>query len=364
MSIWRWAEYFSKTPDEFRMSIGEGDTPLIRSRRIGPEVGLKNLYFKLESCNPTGSYKDRFGAVAISDMRAQGQTRCVGTSSGNAGAAMAAFCAIAGITCDLAIVETAPIGKLKQMLAFGANLYLVRGMGLDPKISLGVAECLRRRGEESDAQRQISAYAFSPVGMAGVQTISYELAEQAAAAKHPIDHVFVPAAGGGLTLAVARGFTGLHARGVLTSAPSIQCVQPEGNDTMATPLREGADEARPCQSTTLVSGLQVGSVFDGTEVVRACRASGGTGYLISDGVTWECQSRMATEEGIFCEPAGAVALAGALQAADRGEIDREDHVVCLVTGTGFKDPDSVDRMNADRPCPMIELAELSDRLVS
>jgi len=364
VSIWRWADYFAQTPAEFRMSIGEGNTPLVRSRRIGPDAGLKNLHFKLESCNPTGSYKDRFGAAAISDMLAHKQTRCVGTSSGNAGAAMAAFCAIAGIKCDLAIVETAPIGKLKQMLAYGATIYLVKGMGLDPDVSMQVTECLRQRGEDPDAKLQISAYTFSPIGMAGVQTISYELAEQAAAANHRIDHVFVPAAGGGLTLAVARGFAGLHERGALESPPAIQCVQPEGNDTMATPLREGADEARPCQSTTKVSGLQVGSVFDGTDVVHACRASGGTGYLVGDDVAWTFQTRMATEEGIFCEPAGAVALAGALQAADRGEIGRDDHVVCLVTGTGFKDPDSVDRMIAERPCPMIEVSQLAERLAS
>ena len=364
MSIWRWAEYFSKTPVEFQITLGEGNTPLVHSRRIGPEAGLKHLYFKLESSNPTGSYKDRFGASAISDMLANRQTRCVGTSSGNAGAAMAAYCATARIACELAIIETAPPGKLKQMLAYGANVYLVRGMGVDPQVTDQVADCLRRCAARVDARLQISAFAYSPNGMAGVQTIAYELAEQAEAAGHPIDGVFIPAAGGGLTLAVARGFAQLHERGAIKVAPRIHCVQPDGNDTMVTPLREGSQEARPVQCTTQVSGLQVGCVIDGTEVIAICRVSGGTGHLVSDEAAWKLQARLATEEGIFCEPAGAVGLVGALDAADRGEIRSDEHVVCLVTGTGFKDPPSVDRMIAGRPCPTIDVGELAERISS
>src|SRR5690349_14866005 len=122
MSIWRWAERFSRAPAACRITLGEGDTPLVRSRRIGPAAGATELFFKLEGSNPTGSYKDRFAAAAVADMLASGKRHCIATSSGNTGAALAAYCAAAGIGCDIAAVETAPLEKLKQMMAYGARV--------------------------------------------------------------------------------------------------------------------------------------------------------------------------------------------------------------------------------------------------
>jgi threonine synthase len=183
-----------------------------------------------------------------------------------------------------------------------------------------------------------------------VETISYEIAEQAA---EEIDHVFVPAGGGGLTLAIARGFASQNRRG-----PRVHCVQPLGNDTIATPLRQGATRARSVECTTLISGLQVANVIDGDQAIAACRASGGTGYIVTDEAVWEMQRRLAQEEGIFCEPAGAVALAGAVEALNRGEISRHDRICCLVTGNGFKDIASLDRILAKSLCPTVDLSEL------
>jgi threonine synthase len=350
MSIWRWADWLPETPAAVRITLGEGSTPLLRSRRIGPQFGLPNLYFKLDSVNPTGSYKDRFAAAAISDMVAHGKQRCIATSSGNTGSALAAYCAVAGISCEIAIIETAPQAKLQQMMAYGANIYRVRGFGIDSAITAQIFEHLNQQGQQPDAEIQISAFAYSPAGMAGVQTISYELAEQTA----EIDHVFCPAGGGGLTLAVARGFGVLVREKQISNSPRIECVQPEGNDTIATPLREGAPQAHAVECTSAIGGLQVASVIDGNEVVRECRATGGSGHVVTDEEVWQTQALMARHEGIFCEPAGAVALAGALRALRKNRIRSDAHVVCLVTGTGFKDQSAVERMLADVTCPMVE----------
>ena len=348
MSIWRFADRFSSTPALARVTLGEGNTPLVRSRRLGQSAGAERLYFKLESGNPTGSYKDRFAAAAVSDMLAKGQGRCIATSSGNTGSALAAYCAAAGIACEVAVVETAPAEKLKQMMAYGARIYKVRGFGTDPRITADTFARIRERGGRDRSALQISAYACSPIGMRGVQTISYELAEQAEGA---IDHVFVPAGGGGLTLAVARGFDG-------TRGLRIECVQPEGNATIAGPLREGSERAREVACTTKISGLQVPSVLDGHDVIAACRASGGTGHLVRDDDVWNVQARLAREEGIFCEPAGAVSVAGALKAIRAGEVARDALVCCVVTGTGFKDVPSIDRMLAGSSCPTFSLDEM------
>jgi threonine synthase len=347
MSIWRWSDRLNAPPIACRVTRGEGETPLVRSLRIGPAAGIDQLWFKLECCNPTGSYKDRFAAAAVSDMRALGKRRCIATSSGNTGSALAAYCALAGIACEIAIVETAPAEKLQQMLAHGATLYRVRGFGISAEVTRHVMEVLRAKGSAGDAALQISAFRYSAAGMAGVKTIAYDLAEQAEA---PLEHVFVPAGGGGLTLAVARGFEELPG----SPGPRVECVQPEGNDTIATPLRQQLDRARAVRCTTQIGGLQVPSVIDGDEVIVACRRCGGTGHIVSDDEVWSAQRRLAREEGIFGEPAGAVALAGALAAVAREEIRKDAVICCLVTGSGFKDAAALQRMIGDSPCPLVE----------
>ncbi len=356
MSIWDFSDLIVDVPKASRISLGEGHTPLIRSRRIGPAAGLKHLFFKVETTNPTGSYKDRFAAAAISSMRAENQELCLATSSGNTGAALAAYCASAGLACRIAVVETAPNGKLLQMQAYGAHLARVQGFGLDDTITEETFAALQRHATAaSSAAVQISAYKYSPTGMCGVQTISYEIAKQL---PEGADHVFSPAGGGGLTLAVARGFSLLHRRSEIKSVPAIHCVQPSGNNTIAGPLRAGGSQAQAVKCTSKISGLQVPNVIDGNEVLTACRDTRGNGHLVGDPQVWAAQRRLATEEGIFCEPAGAVALAGALQAQANQEIASETVIVCLVTGSAFKDPHSLERMASPGDCPTIQVEEV------
>jgi threonine synthase len=340
--VWRWADWLPKIPGAARLSRGEGATPLVRAQSIGRAEELK-IYFKLESGNPTGSYKDRFAALAVSQMLSDGVARCLATSSGNTGAALAAYCAAAKIVCEIAVVETAPSGKLQQMQTLGAEIYRVRGFGLDAKITEAVMRNLAAREAAGEGALQISAYRFSPVGMAGVQTISYELAEAG-----DFDHVFVPAGGGGLALAVARGYEVAARRGN-RSTPRIECAQPEGNDTIASPLRDGLSKARPVVCTSQISGLQVAGVIDGDETIAACRASGGSGHVVSDEEIWAAQRAMAREEGLWCEPAGAVALAAALRARREGRLHKGARVVCLVTGGGWKDEASLQALAGAPP---------------
>ena len=357
--MWRFAEWLDPIPEEARISLGEGNSPLVRSRRLGPSVGLKNLFFKLEITNPTGSYKDRFACAAISDMVAKGKTECIATSSGNTGAALAAYCAVAGISCEIAIVEAAPEGKLRQMLAYGAKLYRVRGFGVDSHVSDRVIDCLRQLSARPSAQMQISAFALSPVGMSGVKTIGLELAEQG---PEPWDHIFAMAGGGGLVLAIAKAYEQLLESGCVQALPRVECVQPTGNNTISGPLRSGLEFAQTTQCTSRISGLQVPSVIDGNEVIAACRRNGGTGHVVDDEFVWQTQARLAREEGIFAEPAGSTAVAGALQAAKEGLIDPNAYVVCLVTGSAFKDPPSLEAMVRHTSAPLIELADLERRV--
>ena len=360
MSIWRFADLIVPVDEAHRVSLGEGGTPLIPSTRIGPTAGLSNLWFKVETSNPAGSFKDRMGAASVSHMLASGQTRCIATSSGNTGSALSAYCAAAGIACEIAVVETAPESKLRQMMAYGANVFRIRGFGLDPDISSRVFTRLEEIAGRPDSAIQVSSYIYSPEGMTGVETVSHELAEQAEQLGQTIDRVFCQAGGGGLCVAVARGFASLIRTGKLDQSPAVDCVQPEGNNTMAGPLRDGAERAQECLCTTKVSGLQVPNINDGHLVIQECRPTGGTGHLVADEFVWETQRRLAREEGIFTEPAGAVALAGALQAAQNGECDPDAMLVCLITGSGFKDEASVERMIGGEPSPLLEFGDLGE----
>jgi threonine synthase len=328
-----------------RITLGEGATPMLRSRSIGPSVGLENLHFKLESLNPTGSYKDRFAAAAVSNLVSEKATVCLGCSSGNTGAALAAYSAAVDLPCILAIVDSAPEAKLRQMQIYGATLARVKGFGTDASMTQSVSDGLANLAADLGTTVQISAFCYAPIGMAGVQSISREIADSSIL----IQHVFSPAGGGGLTLAVCRGFDASDL------SPSIHCVQPKGNDTIASPLREGHEHARSVECTTSISGLQVANVMDGNETVAACRRSGGTGHTVADEFVFEIQKRLAREEGIFSEPAGAVAVAGALLAAEKGEIASDTKTVCLVTGSGFKDDVSQTRMlESAGSCPSVD----------
>jgi threonine synthase len=322
------------------MRLGEGQTPLVKSRIIGEMLGIKNLYFKLENLNPTGSYKDRFAAVLVSELVEKRQKVCIATSSGNTGAALAAYCAAAGITCILVVVDAAPLPKVKQMQLYGAHIVMVSDFGKSAEVTNRVFSELENLCSSHQLPLPISAFRYCPSAMQGVQTLVYELAEEL---EGGVDHIFAPAGGGGLTLAVTRG--------VLTSdlITKVHCVQPEGNDTIASPLRNGSDKAvAVAVSTTGVSGLQVASVLDGDQVIENCRKLGGNGHVVSDAEVFKWQKIMAQREGIFCEPAGAVALAGVADAISRNELRVDETVVCLVTGSGFKDMSSVGR-NFDLP---------------
>jgi threonine synthase len=139
--------------------------------------------------------------------------------------------------------------------------------------------------------------------------------------------------------------------------PRIEIVQPQGNDTIASAMRRGEREGREIVCETKISGLQVPNLIDGNLAMAECGATGGTGHLVDDDEIWRVQARLASEEGIFCEPASAAATAAVLRAAKAGELDRHAVVVALVTGSGFKDAPSIERMTGAAPIPVVEFED-------
>jgi len=197
--------------------------------------------------------------------------------------------------------------------------------------------------------------------MSGVRSLSHELIEEFT---DPIDHLFCMAGGGGFLLAVAQGFEQLLSTNRISKRPRLECVQPQGNNTIAGPLRAGSRICQTVESTTRVSGLQVPQIIDGNETIAACLNSGGSGHVVSDEAIFTAQARLAIEEGIFSEPAGATAVAGVLQAAEDGLLDPDANIICIISGSGFKDPASLEAMTRHATCPLIDIAELEHRVVS
>lgn len=351
MSIFtRYARRLPHVAEAFRCTLGEGSTPLLPSRVIGKELGLDNLYFKCEHQNPTGSYKDRFLALELSLLRQSGATFVCGTSSGNTGSSLAAYAARYNMPCFLFVCERTPTGKLLQMRAHGAKVFRVRGMCLSREVTAAVMNGLHQLAEAQGTRATISAFCYAPEGMQGVQTISYEIADQLEVLGQQAAHIFAPGGGCGLYLAIARGF--------LERGQSTHChiVQPRLNDTVVTPLREGKP-ARNAETTTSISGLAVPQVIDGNPAITAVRQTGGSGFLIEDEDARFWQRELLRKEGIWVEPAGAVSVAGMATAAREGVLKRDEPTICVLTGHGFKDPVSAEAACPDQE-PMIEPEEV------
>ena len=336
------------------VTLGEGHTPLVGSARIGPALGLTRLYFKLEQTNPSGSYKDRFVAAEVAHVLASGAKGCLATSSGNTGSSLAAYCARYNLPCVIVVGSNTPAGKLTQMQAHGARVIRVADFLTSPSVAKMAFGYLAEIAAELHFSLVVSAYRYCPIGMAGVESIARELIEQC---PPPIHHVFVPVGGGGLFTAVCRGFE--KASG---AKPFIHCVQPAGCPTVVEAYETGADSIKSVESTTRISGLSVPFDIDASLALSHLRKSGGRGIRVSDEEVFEAQQAMLSQEGIYTEPAGATALAGLLRAFRAGFVEPDETMVCLVTGHGFKDPDSISRAASLFPDSSVSVEELKSAI--
>mgnify|MGYP001372973196 CR=1 FL=1 len=333
------------------LSLGEGETPLVESGWFAKALGLKRLYFKLEHCNPSGSYKDRFVALELALAAQRGVRRILATSSGNTGASLAAYSARYGLECHLFLLEATPAGKLVQMAAHGAHLHRVRGFGSDPEVTRTIFDRLSASAAASGGRLVVSSFRHCPEGMAGVKSIAYEIVEQLGRAP---DHTFVPVGGGGLYSAVVYGYFDVVGKG--GALPRVHVVQPALSDTVVHALRSGSASAREVATVTRISGLGVPVDVDGTRALGLARACGGEGFLPTDEEILAAQRDLMRHEGLFVEPAGAAAVAGLRRAVADGRVGAGDVVVCLLTGHGFKDPASLG--DAENAADLIDVAEI------
>lgn len=355
--IWKYAALLPDVPVGSRIELGEGGTPLVRSVSLAGRLGLDALYFKYEGGNPTGSYKDRIAAMGVSWTLAQGKEACIGTSSGNAGAAAAAYAARAKLPYHLYVLENMAEAKLAQVLAYGASVTKVVGFGYSPDVGEEVFERVVAASKARNWEMMVTAFRFNPYAMEGVKTIAFEIAEQlgdAAAAR-----VYAPAGGGGLYVGIWKGFDELSRFGLAEGKPHMVAVQPDGCANIAVAYRQGDKHPAPGPATSRISGLQVPNPPDGDAALALMAAGDGSCVSVADDDIYAAQRLLAEEEGIFCEPAGAAALAGLIRERDNGTTFDRGPVVCIVSGVGFKDGASVAEMVKNRDVPLLEVSALT-----
>lgn len=303
------------------LEMGEGDTPVISLPTLARYAGIPEIFVKAEWMNPTGSYKDRIAAATITDAVRKRQRGWIGTSSGNGGAAMAAYGARAGLRGFLCVAANAPNEKLVSILPYGATIL--------PMTSLGLVEmdAIAGLAAEYDLKLSVTAYRYNPEGMSGAERIGSELLRQGS-----FTHVYVPTGGGGLLVAIVRGMSRRDMR-----APKVVCAQPRGCNPIVQFLNGtcGAPILERCEST--ISGLQLPDPPDGLLAADGVRDTGGWGSDVTDEDAWAAQDLLARSEGVFVEPASALAVAALLSDLRNGRLTSRDRPIVVLTGGGFKD---------------------------
>jgi threonine synthase len=325
-SLWRYRELLPIEDDSPLPPLRVGGSPLYRAEKLGRILGLKNLYVKDDGLNPTASLKDRASAIAVTRAKKAGISAAACSSTGNAASSLAGNAASLGLRSFIFVPERAPIGKLTQLLIFGATVVSVRGNYEDTfRLS---AEAIEKYGWYNRNA------AINPYLSEGKKTVSFEIAEQLGFTVP--DYVAV-SVGDGCTIAgIWKGFKDLYAIGFIDRLPRLVSVQAAGCCPINRAFETGAPLS-PMEENTIADSIAVGVPRNGEKALRAIRESGGIAVNVDDREILEAMKLLAVTTGVFGEPAGAAATAGIIKAAGRGLIPAEALAVSVVTGNGLKD---------------------------
>jgi len=325
-SIWRYTELLPVAPDGPRPPLQIGWTPLVRADRLNRSLGFPNLYIKDDGRNPTASFKDRASAVGVVKALEGGHTTIACASTGNAASSLAGIAASAGLETVIFVPRTAPRAKVAQLLIHGARVFLVRS-SYDQAFDL----CLEAAGRFGWYNRNT---AINPYLSEGKKTAALEICEQLD--WRAPDTVFVSVGDGCIIGGLWKGFHDLLQLGFIDRMPRLAGVQARG----CQPVKRAWETDRPVEpveAETLADSIAVGHPRDALKALRAVRQSGGFMMAVSDEEILQAMRRMASETGIFGEPAGVTGFAGFLQALSGGHVQKDERVVVVMTGHGLKD---------------------------
>ncbi|MFQ5833020.1 MAG: threonine synthase [Candidatus Thorarchaeota archaeon] len=340
--LWKYFELMPLRHRESIVTLGEGDTPLIKAARLGEAIGLQNLYLKLETVCPSGSFKDRPICVGVSRAKEDGAETVAAASSGNAAAAMSTYAARGGLRAVVFVPEDAPAGKLIHLRTLGARVFRVRKMteGVDPTTTL-----LRAAIDELGWTPSPSFGPFNCFQFEGTKSLGYEVTEQMD--WDVPDWILFPTGSGGLMAGTMKGLYEFQELGLVEEISKPVVVQPEGCAPIVRAFNEGQDplDIRPWDSNvTVAGGLADPFPWDGDAALKYLGLARGQAVAVPDKQIERFLILLGRLEGVFAEPSGVAALAGLESLLGQGVIDRSDSVVVPITGSGFKDLKTPDRL--------------------
>jgi threonine synthase len=332
-TMWRYDNVLPVEDPDDRLTLGEGFTPLFTAPRLGQRLGLPRVSIKDESGNPTGSFKARGLAMAVSMAKALGAAHVCLPSAGNAGSALAAYAARGGLAAHVFVPKDVPRVFVMETQAYGADVTTVDGLITD------AARLCASRAKENGWYE--CATLKEPYRLEGKKTMGYELAEQMGW-KLP-DAILYPTGGGTGLIGMWKAFEELEAMGFVgPGRPRMYAVQPEGCAPIVKAFAEGLDEAPLWENAqTLAHGLRVPKAIGDFLILKALRQSHGAGVAVSEREIIDGVKEAAATEGIFMCPEAGACIAALRKLKASGHISPDDTVVVFNTGTGFKYVDSM-----------------------
>jgi threonine synthase len=326
--MWRYREVMPVDDDAHIVSLGEGWTPLLAAQRLGESIGVKNLLMKDESLNPTQSFKARGMSAAVSMALELGVKKLAAPSAGNAGGALAAYAARAGLEAHIFMPRDTPRPNIVECEQTGAHVTLIDGL---------ITDCGAHIARVKDREGWFDVSTLKePYRVEGKKTLGYELAEQLDW-RLP-DVIIYPTGGGTGLVGMWKAFDEMESMGWIDSKrPRMVTVQAAGCAPIVRAFESGATHAEEFQNAhTVASGLRVPKAIGDFLILDALRKSGGSAVAVTDSELLSAVKEIGSCEGLFVAPEGAACLPALRKLLDNGLVDRDDQVVLFNTGAGIK----------------------------
>ena len=327
-SLWRYREVLPVIRNDNIVSLGEGWTPLLHAQRLGEQLGLPRLYIKDESCNPTGSFKARGMALAVSMAKELGVTKLAVPSAGNAAGALAAYAARAGLEAHIFMPTDVPLANRLECERTGAHVSLVDGL---------ITDCGKLVAERKEREGWFDVSTLKePYRLEGKKTMGYELAEQCGWSLP--DVILYPTGGGTGLIGMWKAFDEMEQLGwIAARRPRMVSVQAAGCAPIVHAFATGASHGAEIPTPhTVASGLRVPEAIGDFIMLDILRKSGGTAVSASDEELLAAVGEIGSAEGIFPAPEGAACLPALKRLLQRGEVKPDESVVLFNTGSGLK----------------------------
>ena len=329
IKLWRYKEFLPVKIEP--VTLQEGGTPLYHLERLGEELGLKNLYAKHEGMNPTGSFKDRGMTLGVSMAKQLGKNVVACASTGNTSASMSAYAAKANMPAIVLLpAGHVALGKVAQALMHGAKVISIRG-NFDRALEMVHELCI--------THGIYLLNSINPYRLEGQKTIGFEVVDQLGCVP---DRLVLPVGNAGNISAVYKGLCEWRDVGYIDTLPRMTAIQAAGACPIVSAIKGHLSEivVEP-NPETIASAIRIGAPVNAEKALRAIRETGGTAESVTDAEILAMQRDLARYEGIGVEPASAASVAGIRKMAEMGLLDRDEKIVCVVTGHLLKDPETV-----------------------